>query len=126
MRRVLLPAMLVLLLFAAPARAEDARLYGSWKLVRVTTPRGPVPKSKLDQGSLVWMFGPFGALRITVTAGAESKTSDGNYTIEGDRLTVVEQGAAPQQMTFRLKGGTLKLTGADRKVTLELEKQKPR
>jgi hypothetical protein len=117
-------AIALVLLVASPALADDARLYGNWKLVGVTTSSGPVAKSKLDKGSLVWTFGPFGAVRITVTAGSQTKSSDGTYTIEGNRLTVIEQGAAPQQMTFSLAGRTLKLTGADRKVTLKLEKQK--
>jgi hypothetical protein len=117
-------AIALVLLVASPALADDARLYGNWKLVGVRTAHGPVPKSKLANGSLMWTFAPFGAVRITVTAGSQTKSSDGTYTVEGNRLTVIEQGAAPQKMTFSLAGGTLKLTGADRKVTLELKKQK--
>jgi hypothetical protein len=111
------------LLLALPAFAAKPALVGTWKLVGVTTSQGPVPKEKLAGGSLTWQLAAGGALAITVTAGEQTKTSHGTWSVSGDQLFVQETGAAPQTMTWRILAGHLKLTGSDGKVTLELARQ---
>ena len=112
-------------LFALPSVAEaNKKLHGTWKLVGVMLADGPVPKEKLAGGTILWKFAKDGTMAITVTAGDQTKTSAGTWTVEDDQLTTVEGAGVPQKMTWRVKGKTLKLKGADGKVTLEMKKQK--
>lgn len=115
-----LAALAVLLGLARPGHALAAEPFlGKWKLVGVITAEGPVPKEKLAGGGMSWDFKAGGEAIVTVWKGEESKSVTTTWTVTGDKLTVVENGA-PNEMTYKLKGKAMTLSKGT--VSLQLKR----
>jgi hypothetical protein len=100
---------LVLALLSVAA-AKPRPFEGKWKLVGVVTKDGPVPKSKLDKGGMIWEFKGDGTLDMTVTSGDKSATAKATWTLAGDKLSITESGKL-NVVTFKRKGANLVIAG---------------
>lgn len=117
-------ALAAFIVLALPGLGHAAEPFlGKWKLVGVVTADGPVPKEQLAGGGMSWEFKAGGVAKVTVWKGKEKKSVDTTWTVAGDKLTVVENGA-PNEMTYAVKSGNKEMVLSKGPVALQLKRTK--
>jgi len=102
--------------------APPAKLPGTWRLVAVNTPKGPVPEETLEEGEMVWTLAADGKFTGMVTQGKETRTTKGTWVVAGKQLTISD-GEHKQVVEFVVDDQVLSVTNSAEKVTLRFSRQ---
>ncbi len=114
--------LVTLLLGCAALAAPPAKLAGTWRLVAVNTPKGPVPEETLEEGEMVWTLGVDGKFTGRVTQDRETRTTKGTWVVAGKQLTITD-GEHKQVVEFVVDEKFLSVTNPAEKVTLRFARQ---